>query len=402
MSNRTEHRNGPRDFAKALCVGVLLLAVAAGAAAQDEATTTAPATSADDALRQRLAQLAGEAASDDDAVRAQACQTLIRLQDAMVASLAPHLADDDPEVRARVGALLAEMRREVRVTRTLNAIGPEQRTQLAALQKTHGPLCQAMLGASERDKLAALHEVRRLCGGKDAQAFEPLALLGLHSRFASVQAAAIDVIQHARYTATPIVERLTDFALASEAKGFGQFVHLSTDTPATPWLALHTLKTLGASHTSARLAVAAYRANRFRDNFSHRALFLAEAAEAGGDKALLPALMTFMDANASKLPVNASEGFYQLPADSVLYMLLMLSGQSIDDYKLHAERASDTYGKIGFATQDERVAAYEKINTWWENNKTSPDFQSLTPTPLALPSTGNDGNIETSIMEFIE
>jgi len=403
-------RRNTQTAALSLCAVLLIVAALASPASAQNATTqpatTKPTTTqpTNDALRQRLAQLAADAASTDETVRTRAVETFTQLHDAMIESLTPHLADDDPEVRARVAVLLADMRREIRLARTLNALGPEQRTQLDALRKSHPKLCQAMLGTSEQDKLAALREVRRLCGGQDGQAYEPLALLGLHSRFASVQTAAIDVILQGDYTSKPVIERLTDIALASETKGHGNFIHIPETPDAPPWPAMKALGVLRSPHTAGRLAWAAWQANRYSDSFTHRRMFLAEAAVAGDDKGLIPSLLPLLNPTAER-PVNADDSqFYQYGSDGALYMLLLLTGQSLSEYDLRAKRLSEFFSQLGFDNQAERAAAYDKFKDWWENHKSDPAYQSLTPVELVpgLPSRTYNGQIETTILEFIE
>ncbi|MCL2701052.1 MAG: hypothetical protein FWE88_05095 [Phycisphaerae bacterium] len=369
----------------AVCVllSALLAAVAVtppATAQQRNATSRNPST---DAFGQRIARLSTEASSRDAAERARALKTLTTLQIALLDSLATYAEDPDPEVRARVVTMLTEMQREIQDARAMSCLGPQQRAKLDALRRSHPTLCRAMLGESEDAKLAALREIDK--ANDRERLYEPLVLLGLHSRHNAVQLAAIEAVMTSGYADARIADRLADLALSGQGGSLPGGAVGGARVPASTQIqALAALSKLASPETAGRLAAAA--CTHTHNNLMARPFMIADAAVDSGDKGLLLSLLPLLERTKPAVRYQSPAGVLTtVPADVALYIMLRLTNQPLEDYgmqTLHTVQPTTTHTRIGFGDDESRAAAIAQYTAWWERNKTKDAYKKLTPTPL--------------------
>jgi len=351
-----------------LATGFLLALVVTLPAAAQRAPAVNPGV---EEFRQRLERVTVAAASSDAAVRTRAVKTLAVLQQTLLDTLAAHADDPDPEVRARVAVLLAEIERDIQETHAVSVLGPALRQKFDKLRRARPDLCRTMLGLSENAKLAALRDIRRTTD-RD-RLHEPLALLGLFSRHTAVQDSAIEAVMLSTYTDPQIVHRLADLAL-------GVRPTVGTIAPSTRAQAMHALHKLASPHAAGRLAAAACDVTR---RFHTDRLALADAAVATGDKRLLLALLPKLNDTKSYSTFTTEAGpFTAAGSDIALYMLLKLTGQPLETYGLRLTSDGSPNTFLGFDSAKTRAAAVATYKTWWEQNKTQEKYKTIRPTPL--------------------
>jgi len=370
---------------------LLLAAIFALPVVAQSAATGSPTS---EVFRQRIGQLTLEAASPNADVRARAGKTLTLLHKTLVDSLGPLLNDDDPEVRARVAELLTEIERDLQETRALACLGPALRKKFDTLRRDHPELCQAMLGVSENAKLTVLRTISRQTDREHVH--EPLVLLGLHSRHATVQEAAIEAVLRSRYADAQTVTRLADLALSPPEMTTDLVPGTTIRHPpppraklsATQIEALYALEKLASPLVAGRLAAAACQI--LPSDTAGRPIAIADVAVATGDQGLLLSLLPMLEQTKPGVSMSGSLRFSMAPSDVALYMLLKLTDQSPDAYGLETLTMQNvnqnmplTFHFIGFPDDGKgRAVAIAKYKTWWQQHKHQETYKHVTATPL--------------------
>ena len=101
-----------------------------------------------------------------------------------------------------------------------------------------------------------------------------------------------------------------------------------------------------------------------------------DALSATRDPRLVPELLALLDQHAAKQDWQRG--------DCCLYLLLNLTGQSLDVYGLYPRKIDDqgkTVTPMGFVSQTARESAYAKIHAWWQELKDEPPYKNMEPLP---------------------
>jgi len=144
------------------------------------------------------------------------------------------------------------------------------------------------------------------------------------------------------------------------------------------WLALDTLAKIGPPKRVAPLLLD----HMHRDPEFFRCHAYTRALVATRDPRLVPAIVVRLGKNLNKGSTVGDGGkTYSLRMDDhYLYILLQLTGQPPKAYELNVS-ASNRNMLLGFATDEARTAAYEKMRTWWAEHNDQPPYKDLDPLP---------------------
>jgi len=350
-----------------------------------------PATSSTPELvRQRMEKLSVDLSSADAGVRSAAIKTLDVLQRTMIESLTSHMNDRDPEVRARVAALLAEFQRQIRTTRAMACLSDTQRQRLASLQESHQEYCQAMFGTGKQLKLSVLKDISRKVDRQ--KIYEPLVILGLYSQFEDVQLAAIDAVVQSGYDNPQLAARLVELSYSpGNVQNYGYNPYNPYGVNNLQAQALAALQKIRSLDTAAPLTAIAF---SLMNDYSGRQAQLADTAAQTGNLRLLPTLLPKLAETAiTRSMSNGVSRISYTNADLALYIMVTVTGQSVEDYNICSTPINSGYNSMGFDSNEKRMDAIKRFREWWDKNKDLPKYKDLKP--LVLPDVNHNTGSDT-------
>ncbi len=374
---------------------VTLLAVGSaqpdGAASPLSPVAPTPLAATDDLeaqMAQRLGQLVEvlRAAKDDES-RAAARRQILAIQKACLEALLARADDADPEIRARVRALLDLLVSDARVQRTLAILPPDQRRRLQRLRQDRPELFEDMFSSDQSRRVRAMETIARM---KDPDALaEPLLVMCLNHPSRRLVDAAARAAVTGRYRSEALVKALCRvLARTSEwdwrrSGQYGYYGQDGSEEAVQPhWTALEALMVIRSPHAAGPLL-----AILGRKNYDvHRNLMIGEALIATGERRAIPTLLEMLDDRGMVTFWSDGDTSISLSCGDVALMILIrLTRQNPASYGFAYQTSYRPYGAessvYGFPKDTDRQTAVKKFRNWWNSHKDAPPYNEIQPLP---------------------
>lgn len=340
-------------------------------------------------MARRLGQLVEvlRAARDDES-RAAARRQILALQKACLEALLARADDADPEVRARVRALLDLLVSDARVQRTLAILPPDQRRRLQRLREERPEIFEDMFSNDQARRVRAMDTIARM---KDPDALaEPLLVMCLNHPSRRLVDAAARAAVTGRYRSDALVAALCRvLARTSEwdwrrAGGYGYYdPDGSEDATAQPhWTALEALMVIRSPHAAGPLLAILGQKNYD----AYRNIMIGEALIASGERRAIPTLLDMLDDRGMVSSWSNGDTSISLSRGDVALMILVrLTRQNPASYGFAYHTSSRPYGGessvYGFSKDTDRQTAVQKFRNWWNSHKDAPPYNEIQPLP---------------------
>ena len=330
-------------------------------------------------MRATVGRLVAGLGADNYKVRQASEDALAALHEKYLDLVLTGAEADDPEVKARLKRVLAQIVAQVEMKQALPSLAPPQRRKLAAFRRAWPALWAKVFSTDWSQRVAAVRSILEL---KDPKALaEPVLLLGLRHQSDELVAAAAHAACSGQYRSDAIVDALAGVLVRKVPlpwETFG-FRRGRADPQIEATKALKQIKSKRASPTIVALLCR-------RDFMDHdRAAVLTALLVSLDEKRALPHLIPLIDKGEviCTYSFDRADEWTTTVGDMFLITVIRLTGQNHHTYGFKtSESMVGEREDYGFATQTKRSEAVGRFKKWWAANKDKPPYADLKPLKL--------------------